>query len=157
MRDFFNYINIYNMPPRLGRIKYIVRGITNTVILLAVFLLVPMLFYYFEIKSEKIFGILTMLFVVSMFANAIILPIKRLHDINSSGWKVLLILVPIVNIIFAIYLLFCPGDKSDNRFGPPCAKPNLLEYIITFAGLPIIGVTTCSLFIFNYDLIQKLY
>lgn len=129
------------MPPRLGRIKYIARGITNTVILLAVFLLALLPLIYFDIESSKIFGILAILFIVSMTANTIILPIKRLHDINSSGWKVLLILVPGINIIFAIYLLFCPGDKSDNRFGSPCAKPKILEYIIAFVGLPISIIT----------------
>ncbi|MBX2840011.1 MAG: DUF805 domain-containing protein [Gammaproteobacteria bacterium] len=47
----------------------------------------------------------------------ICLAIKRLHDLNMVGWWVLLTLVPIVGMIFSIYLYFWPGKKTPNRFG----------------------------------------
>lgn len=51
----------------------------------------------------------------------LILQIKRLHDINASGWWALLLLVPIVNAIYKLVLLFKKGTPRRNRFGPkPC-------------------------------------
>lgn len=45
------------------------------------------------------------------------LGIRRLHDLDKSGWFMLLILVPLVNMIFLIYLWFAPGTVGYNRFG----------------------------------------
>lgn len=54
------------------------------------------------------------------------LEIKRLHDMNLSGWWLLLLFIPIVNGIFKMILLFKKGTHGKNRFGPePC--PTALE------------------------------
>jgi uncharacterized membrane protein YhaH (DUF805 family) len=42
---------------------------------------------------------------------------KRLHDINRSGWWMLLTLVPIVGMIYALYISLKPGNPEDNHFG----------------------------------------
>ncbi len=34
---------------------------------------------------------------------------KRLNDIQVSRWLILLILIPIINIVFGLYLLFMPS------------------------------------------------
>lgn len=54
----------------------------------------------------------------------ICMTIKRLHDLDHSGWWAAAILIgsliPIVNfvvIIGMIYVSFFPGTKTDNRFG----------------------------------------
>lgn len=43
--------------------------------------------------------------------------IKRCHDINYTGWYVLLTCVPLVGIIAAIPLLLVKGTSGPNRFG----------------------------------------
>ena len=46
--------------------------------------------------------------------------VRRLHDINKSGWWVLVGVIPFVNIIGGLLLLYwmCKkGDQKDNRFG----------------------------------------
>ena len=43
--------------------------------------------------------------------------IKRLHDMNKSGWLVLINFIPIINLVFMIYLLLNPGTDGENRFG----------------------------------------
>ena len=46
------------------------------------------------------------------------LNIKRLHDLNRSGWWLLLLLVPYAGAIAAlIYLGFTPGTASENHYG----------------------------------------
>lgn len=47
----------------------------------------------------------------------IMLTVRRLHDLDKSGWFILLALVPIVNMFFAIYVLFFKGTDGSNRFG----------------------------------------
>ncbi|MFK0572462.1 DUF805 domain-containing protein [Endozoicomonas sp.] len=43
---------------------------------------------------------------------------RRLHDIDSSGWRILLLFIPGVNLLFILWLTFSSGTKNTNRFGP---------------------------------------
>lgn len=43
--------------------------------------------------------------------------VKRLHDVDKSGWLLLLVLVPIVNIALGLYLLLADGIVGPNRYG----------------------------------------
>jgi len=45
--------------------------------------------------------------------------IQRLHDINLSGWIVLVKFIPVVGFILPIILIFIPGDKTTNTYGDP--------------------------------------
>ena len=44
--------------------------------------------------------------------------IRRLHDRNHIGWLSLLILVPGINLVFILYLIFAKGDDRSNQYGP---------------------------------------
>ena len=40
--------------------------------------------------------------------------VKRLHDLDKSGWLILLMFVPIVNALFGLYMLFADGTVGPN-------------------------------------------
>ena len=44
--------------------------------------------------------------------------VQRLHDIGSSGYWALFLLVPLGNVIFVIFVVLLPVTKEHNRFGP---------------------------------------
>jgi uncharacterized membrane protein YhaH (DUF805 family) len=49
---------------------------------------------------------------------AIATTVKRLHDMNKSGWWTLVHLVPFLgSIILTFILSFIPGSKGQNQFG----------------------------------------
>lgn len=55
--------------------------------------------------------------------------VKRLHDRNRSGWFAATLLIPIANIVFAIWILvevwFLRGTVGPNRFGDdPVQEPS---------------------------------
>ncbi len=58
-------------------------------------------------------GILTLALLIPSLAVAI----RRLHDINKSGWWVLLGLIPLIGAIILI-VWFCGDSKPDNQYGP---------------------------------------
>lgn len=75
----------------------------------------------------------------------IIFAIRRLHDRNHTGWLVLLIFVPVVNLIFALYLLFAKGDEGRNNFGPKRENQSWEKvlgwiYIIFVIGAFVLGI-----------------
>lgn len=43
--------------------------------------------------------------------------VRRLHDVNQSGLLTLLVLVPLVNLLLFLYLLFAPGNPGQNKYG----------------------------------------
>lgn len=60
-------------------------------------------------------GLIGLPFIDTIYSLAVFLPslavaIRRMHDINKSGW---FILIPIYNIV----LCATPGDRGPNRFG----------------------------------------
>lgn len=64
-----------------------------------------------------IFSIISGLFSLAILVPSIGLAIRRLHDINKSGWFYLLAFIPLVNF-YLIYLLATEGTKGDNQYGP---------------------------------------
>lgn len=60
--------------------------------------------------------------VANLWALAHLLPglsvgVRRLHDINRSGWWLLIGLIPIVGLIVLIVWFVKAGDSGNNRFG----------------------------------------
>ena len=47
-----------------------------------------------------------------------VITIRRLHDMNRSGWFSLFFLLPILNVLLSLYLLFGSGSTGSNRYGP---------------------------------------
>lgn len=61
-------------------------------------------------------------FLIGIYALAVLLPtlaveIRRLHDIDKSGWWILIGLVPAIGGIWLLVLLCMQGTQGANRFG----------------------------------------
>jgi len=58
--------------------------------------------------------------------------IRRLHDTENSGWKVLWILVPVIGWIYLFILYWKEGQRYENKYGSdpkaPAAKPSSRKY-----------------------------
>ncbi len=68
------------------------------------------------------FGIFTIILFIAVIiiftVVSVCLCIRRLHDLNKSGWLWLLFLIPVVNIIFGIYIFVAKGTDGPNNYGP---------------------------------------
>ena len=64
---------------------------------------------------------------------AIALQLKRWHDLDKSGWLVLINLVPVIGTVISLVVLgFFKGGSSPNKFGSE-GRPGLLGYRQTWA------------------------
>lgn len=54
---------------------------------------------------------------------AFVITIRRLHDINASGWWSLLSFVPMINLFFSVYLLVKKGHPTSNMYAPARITP----------------------------------
>jgi uncharacterized membrane protein YhaH (DUF805 family) len=115
---------------RFGRLSYIAWYFALSVAAYAVMIVIALVFGVgvglMGTQSETAGGIVGgaagffyFAFIIAMLVVGIIFFIRRLHDIDLSGWWTLLALVPIVNAIFGIFALVKAGTPGANRFGPP--------------------------------------
>jgi uncharacterized membrane protein YhaH (DUF805 family) len=65
---------------------------------------------------------LYILFVLASIVPALAVSVRRMHDVNKSGW---FILIPIYNLI-----LYCtPGTTGPNDYGPDPKRPEFEEFL----------------------------
>ena len=60
---------------------------------------------------------ITLVLAVIAGTGNVLMMIRRVHDLGKSGYFVLLAFVPIIGIIFSIYLLCAPGQVGWNEYG----------------------------------------
>ncbi|MCG6860291.1 MAG: DUF805 domain-containing protein [Chromatiaceae bacterium] len=80
-----------------------------------------------------------------MLVIGIIFAVRRCHDIEISGWWNLLIAIPVVNLLYMLFLIIKSGTDGPNRFGPARVTPGWEKVvgiigIVLFVGLFVIGV-----------------
>jgi Predicted membrane protein len=44
--------------------------------------------------------------------------VRRLKDLDKSGWLILVLIIPLVNVGLFLYLLFFKGTDGQNQYGP---------------------------------------
>lgn len=106
---------------RIGRLDFFVRGI---IIAFIAFLMTLLTGYMFLVltKLTGSQGLLIVAYTVVAIPHLIALisiGAKRLHDMNMSAWLLLLYLVPGVNAIWYLIMLFYPGKVEGNNYGSP--------------------------------------
>ena len=77
------------------------------------------------LDSMLFFGdmqLLTPLFSLATLLPALAVSVRRLHDLDRTGWWLLLYLIPLIGILVLLYFYVQRGDQGTNRFGPPPAR-----------------------------------
>ncbi len=67
------------------------------------------------------YNVLRLAFDVAVFLPSLAVQIRRLHDVDRSGWWLLIGLIPIIGWITLIVWQCMRGTDGPNRFGPPPA------------------------------------
>lgn len=75
----------------------------------------------FSVMSQV--GFLGGLYGLFILIPGIALGVRRLHDMNASGWWYLLTLIPLANFILFLVLLFKSGSEGPNNFGASPKEP----------------------------------
>jgi uncharacterized membrane protein YhaH (DUF805 family) len=134
---------VYTREGRLGRLRYLAYSFGLSFIIQ---LISGIAIALSTAIPGEIGGALTMIFMIVAYIMLIVtsffIMIKRLHDVNRSGWLLLLLLVPLINIILGLYMLFAPGTDGPNNFGPP-PPPNSRAVVIAvfvMIGLFVLGI-----------------
>lgn len=63
------------------------------------------------------YGPLVKVFLVVAYVPAVIAIVRRLHDINLSGWWILSVLIPFVGLVTLLVLMFWCPTRGVNSYG----------------------------------------
>lgn len=108
-------LKVFTSKGRIGRLRYLAWQ------LVIALLAVPLLFWAFRsAASSPLLGLpLIAATGIVLTVTSIQISIQRLHDMNRSGWLLLLYLVPAIGSLIPLLLALAPGNRETNRYGPP--------------------------------------
>ena len=97
---------------RISREPFVLGLLVMTII--AVMMLLPLL----EVRDEQL-QITNAAMPILLLANVVqfALVIKRLHDMGKSGFFSIIMLMPVVNLVFALGCGVLPGQPAPNHYG----------------------------------------
>ena len=113
--------SFFTFQGRIGRLRYFVYGSVVAVILytlLTVFAIAAPAVLSDTQATNLVVIPVTLLVMLGLTLSTVAFGKRRLNDLGFSGWWILLMLLPLVNLVLAVVLLFVPGTKGVNRFGP---------------------------------------
>ena len=67
--------------------------------------------------SDSLGLFLDIIVIVIFFIPTLAVTIRRLHDINKSGWNCLIGLIPAIGWIVMVILLAKIGSEEENKYG----------------------------------------
>jgi len=122
----YQEIRLWSASGRIGRLRYLAYTNGGFIAAVAVAALLAMTLGVFGIFLAGLIYIAVLVFSVFMM-------IQRSHDMNWSGWTILLAFLPFLGLIW----LFKPGAEGANDYGLP-PPPNSTVVKILGLGLPIL-------------------
>ncbi len=64
-----------------------------------------------------ILGFFYLVFALLLFIPSFTVSVRRLHDLDKSGWWLLINLIPVLGNIYYFYLTCCKGTEGLNKYG----------------------------------------
>ena len=135
---------VFSFNGRIGRMRYLAYSVGVNLLLMLV--MVPLVGASAFMGGDPTTSMIGMLGIGIFYIVTIVISVmfakRRLNDLNRSGWWFLLFIIPIVNLVLAIYLIFFPGTSGDNNFGAAPAANTVGVLILgwMFPALMILGI-----------------
>jgi len=112
------FVKYTNFSDRASRSEFWLFTLFNAIVSLMLMFLDPLIAGESFLDYDEIFPPLSTIFLLAIIIPAISVSVRRLHDVNRSGWWFLIELT-IIGVLFPILYWCCKkGDEGENRFGP---------------------------------------
>jgi uncharacterized membrane protein YhaH (DUF805 family) len=116
-----NSSRIFVLNGRIGRWRFLAYGgLLSFATGLAI--AIPFLIVSQLIPDRAIVHVLNIATNLCVLLPILLMARRRLQDMDHSGWWTLTLIVPLVNFLTMLYLVFGPGIRGRNRYGAPPSK-----------------------------------
>ncbi len=106
--------NYANFSGRARRSEYWYFVLFNMIFAICAMVLDSLLGLNFEPGTG---GPLYLIYILGVFIPGLAAAVRRLHDVNKSGWFFFIVLVPIIGPIWLLVLFFSEGTTGKNNYG----------------------------------------
>lgn len=133
----YGALNMWSASGRIGRLRYLAytTGASLVVGLVSVALTAAL--------GPLIGGVVTLIAYIPLLVFCVLVGIQRSHDMNWSGWTILLAIIPLVGLIW----LFKGGSEGANDYGnpPPPNSTGVKILALLFPIIALIGIAAAIL------------
>ena len=137
---------IFSPSGRIGRIRYLAYNTLGALVFIISIGILSILTVVLADSSYVLMAISIVLLVILSVAYIVISifwTIKRLHDRNHTGFFWLILLIPFVQFLLYLYLIFAPGEKLTNNYGHPAPANSTGLMVAGLGGIlfvPLLGI-----------------
>lgn len=146
----FSTLKVWTLEGRIGRVRYLGWSMASVLIseLFTGVITLLMAGVFFAVPGRPAYVFVIVIGFILGFILRVVLwapiGVKRLHDMNWSGWCLFIMMIPLVNFIFGLLMLFMPGTERRNDYGPP-PPPNtagvvVLAWCWVIAPIVLVGI-----------------
>lgn len=114
---FYVLKNFSDFSSRARRKEYWMFALFYVIVLI----LIGVLAFGMSTVSESLFMVFIgvyALYVLAMLIPSLAVTVRRLHDIDKSGWFILISLIPFIGGLILLVMTILPGTVGHNSFGP---------------------------------------
>ena len=109
---------IFNTEGRLNRLRYIKYMLALALVAgVSTFVMSSMATFLTGNPTGMLVNIITGVWALVAGAGNIMLMVRRLHDLDKTGYFAILAIIPFIGAIFSIYLFCAKGTDGRNRYG----------------------------------------
>jgi len=127
--DDFQEVRMWSASGRIGRLRYLAYTFGASLLIGIVAALTT------AVLGPTVGSMITLVAYVALLVFCVLVMIQRSHDMDWSGWMVLLSIIPFVGLIW----IFKSGTKGENRFGAP-PPPNTTGVKILAFIMPVVAI-----------------
>lgn len=132
---------MFALSGRIGRLRYMAYSFGTSFVLMMVAGILAVAAS--AIKAETLMMVVVAGMYLALVVLTIALTVRRLNDLDRSGWFSLLFMVPVINLILWLVLMLAPGTPTANRFGlkpAPNTRGVVIAGLMVPVGIFLIGV-----------------
>ncbi len=149
---------IFAFSGRVGRLRYVAYSAMYSLIGFTVMGVLAAIFG--AVFSNGGAGMAIMMIIVAagyigILTGTFTLVVRRLNDLGHAGWFSLLLLVPLINLLMGLYLLFAPGQAEANQYGPKPCKNHGALWIALIAPFVFGGMLASIALPAYYDYVKR--
>ncbi|MBR4383414.1 MAG: DUF805 domain-containing protein [Selenomonadaceae bacterium] len=109
---------IFRTDGRLNRLRYLKYMILLALVAgISTFVMSSMLTFFTGNHESPAVMLVTLMWALIAGAGNVMLMIRRLHDLGKNGMFWLVAIIPVIGLIFSIYLFCAPGQSGWNEYG----------------------------------------
>ncbi len=120
--------NYANFSGRARRAEYWYFVLGNFILIMP-FYVIAMIGVATDMGAISTLGMIVYVIVaLATIVPSLAVAVRRLHDINKSGWLYFIALIPLIGAIILLVWFFTEGDKFTNNYGPDPKNPDEVEF-----------------------------